>query len=194
MGSSIQEAKSTLREQVGDRLRAMSAEERDAASAQARALLAVQPLWQKAQSVLFFAPMPGELDVWPLLSVALSAGKRVALPRFERRTRTYIACQIQNPETDLHVGHFGIREPAAQCSPLPAGRLGLILVPGVAFDGQGHRLGRGKGYYDQLLTVMRGTRCGVAFDQQVEREIPVEPHDARMDFLLTPTRWIELTA
>jgi len=191
MGATIQQAKIVLREQVGERLRRMSAEERAAASTQARALLTAQTLWQSAQSVLFFAPLPAELDVWPLLAVALGVGKKVALPRFERGTRTYTACLIQNPETDLQVGHFGIREPGAHCSCLASGRVDLILVPGVAFDQQGHRLGRGKGYYDQLLTVIRGTRCGVAFDQQIAQEIPVEPHDARMDYLLTPTRWVE---
>jgi 5-formyltetrahydrofolate cyclo-ligase len=194
MGATIPEAKTALRQLIGGRLKSLSAEERAAASAQARALLAAQPLWQQAQSVLFFAPLPEELDVWPLLAIALRAGKKVALPRFERPTKSYAACQIQNLETDLRVGHFGIREPSELCSPLAAGVLDLILVPGVGFDRQGHRLGRGKGYYDQLLTVMRGRRCGVAFDQQIAEEIPAEPHDAKMDCLLTPTRWIEAPA
>jgi 5-formyltetrahydrofolate cyclo-ligase len=192
--TAIQQAKIALRERVGASLRLMSAEERADGSAKARALLAAQPLWQRAHSVLFFAPMPGELDVWPLLLDAIRTGKQVALPRFERRTKTYAAFLIRDPEADLQAGHFGIREPNAQCSPLASGRLDLILVPGVAFDRQGHRLGRGKGYYDKLLTVMRGTRCGVAFDQQIAEEIPVEAHDAKMDCLLTPTHWIELPA
>jgi 5-formyltetrahydrofolate cyclo-ligase len=62
----------------------------------------------------------------------------------------------------------------------------------VAFDVHGHRLGRGKGYYDQLLRGLGGTTCGVAFDQQIVGEIPVEPHDVRVNCVLTPTRWIEL--
>jgi 5-formyltetrahydrofolate cyclo-ligase len=70
----------------------------------------------------------------------------------------------------------------------------LILVPGVAFDLHGGRLGRGKGYYDRLLKELRGTTCGVAFDQQVVEAIPVEPHDVRLDHVLTPTRWIERKA
>ena len=74
MGATIQQAKIVLREQVGERLRRISAEERAAVSAQARALLIAQPLWQSAQSVLFFAPLPAELDVWPLLAIALGTG------------------------------------------------------------------------------------------------------------------------
>ena len=67
-------------------------------------------------------------------------------------------------------------------------RLDLILVPGVAFDPGGHRLGRGKGFYDRLLAGMRGTKCGVALEEQIVAAIPVEPLDVRMNFILTPTR------
>jgi 5-formyltetrahydrofolate cyclo-ligase len=70
----------------------------------------------------------------------------------------------------------------------------LILVPGVAFDLRGYRLGRGKGFYDQLLAAVRGPTCGVGFDEQIVDAVPVEPHDVRLSCLLTPTRWIELQA
>ncbi len=175
MQNTIREAKQALRNQVGATLKQMEPDERAAASARARALLAAQALWEAAQWVLFFAPLPEELDVWPLLTEALSAGKRVALPRFVAENGTYEACQIQDPNSDLRVGHFGIREPARHCARLPSTWLDLILVPGVAFDLHGRRLGRGKGYYDQLLKALRGTTCGVAFDQQIVDEVPVDP-------------------
>jgi 5-formyltetrahydrofolate cyclo-ligase len=92
----------------------------------------------------------------------------------------------------LQLGHFGIREPETRCARLTSGKLDLILVPGVAFDLRGGRLGRGKGYYDRLLRELRGTTCGVAFEEQIVGEIPVEPHDVRLKFLLTPTRWIQV--
>lgn len=192
MQKAIREAKQALRRQVRAALTRMEPEERAAASAQARDLLTAQALWKTAQWVLFFAPLPGELDVWPLLSEALSLAKRVALPRFVPETRSYEPCQILDPKLDLHIGQYGIREPRNRCLPLPSPRLDVILVPGVAFDLQGRRLGRGKGYYDQLLKGLGGTRCGVAFDQQILDEIPVEPHDVRVGCVLTPTRWIEL--
>ena len=194
MQDGIREAKRALREQVRGELNRLGAAERAAASAQARARLTAQPLWQKAQRVLLFASLPEELDLWPLLTEALAAGKSVALPRFAAATGTYEACAIQDPERDLQAGHFGIREPKPDCARLPSNRLDLILVPGVAFNLQGRRLGRGKGYYDQLLKVLRGTTCGVAFDQQVVAEIPVESHDVRLDCVLTPTRWVEVKA
>ena len=192
MQSTIREAKQALRNQVGARLKSMEPGERAAASAQARTLLASQPLWKSAQWVLFYAPLPEELDVWPLVAEALSAGKKVALPRFIAENGTYEACQIQDVKLDLQVGYFGIREPANRCARLLSTRLDLILVPGVAFDLHCRRLGRGKGYYDQLLRAWHGVTCGVAFDQQIVDEIPVAPHDVHLDCILTPTQWVEL--
>jgi 5-formyltetrahydrofolate cyclo-ligase len=70
--------------------------------------------------------------------------------------------------------------------------LDLVLAPGVAFDLQGHRLGRGKGFYDRLLADVRGVKCGVAFDEQIVDAVPVGPLDVGVDCLVTPTRWLEV--
>jgi 5-formyltetrahydrofolate cyclo-ligase len=115
----------------------------------------------------------------------------VALPRYDADADRYEACQIRDESTDLCLGRFGIREPTGDCGRISINRLDLILVPGLAFDLHGRRLGRGKGYYDQLLAVSRGRSCGVAFDEQIVREVPVEPHDALVNCILTPTQWIE---
>jgi len=194
MQSTIRETKAALRSQVCAVVRSIPLADRVAASAQARALLAEQERWKHARSVLLFAPMAEEVDIWPLLAEALSAGKQVALPRFVARTRTYEVCQIHEPGADIQIGHFGIREPASHCPSLVSNHLDLILVPGVAFDLCGRRLGRGKGYYDHLLAALRGTTCAVAFDQQLVDAIPVEPHDVCLNCILTPTRWLELNA
>jgi 5-formyltetrahydrofolate cyclo-ligase len=151
-----------------------------------------QKQWEQTRSVLFYAPLAKELDVWPLLTAALADGKTVALPRFVKEANSYVACAINDPAEDLAPGHFGIREPAKHCAHLSLNRLDFILVPAVAFDLQGRRLGRGNGFYDRLLTTLRGTTCGVAFDEQIVHEVPVEPHDVPVNCILTPTRWIEL--
>ena len=191
MQKTIGEEKQSMRKQVCAAVAQMESGERVAASARACALLEAQAQWRTAQWVMFFAPLPEELDIWPLLTVALSAAKKVALPRFVAETKTYEARQVLDPKLDLQVGYFGIREPCSHCAPLTSIRLDLILVPGVAFDSHGRRLGRGKGYYDQLLKGLRGTTCGVGFDQQIVGEIPVEPHDVRLDCILTPGHWIK---
>ena len=192
MQSAIREAKRALRSRISTALKRMEPGERAAASARARSLLAAQTRWQTAQWVLFFAPLPEELDVWPLLTEALSAGKKVALPRFVAERGNYEPRQVLDPSADLRVGHFGIREPHSGCAPLPSTRADLILVPGLAFDLHGRRVGRGKGYYDQLLKGLQGTTCGVAFDHQIVDEVPAASHDVRLNCLLTPTRWIEV--
>jgi 5-formyltetrahydrofolate cyclo-ligase len=68
----------------------------------------------------------------------------------------------------------------------------LILVPGVAFDWHGRRLGRGKGFYDRLLAGVRGVKCGIAFAGQMVNEVPAGPSDVRMNFMMTPARGAEI--
>lgn len=184
--------KAMLRREVADHMRGLSAERRAAAAARARALLQQQSIWQTAKTVLLFAPLPDEPDVWPLVSAALSSGKQVALPRYVATSAEYIACWVREPEKDVEIGQYGIREPNERCMIAPLLRLDFILVPGVAFDLHGRRLGRGRGHYDRVLAAARGTTCGVAFDEQIVREVPVEPHDVHLNCILTPTRWIEL--
>ncbi|HSU54065.1 MAG TPA: 5-formyltetrahydrofolate cyclo-ligase, partial [Candidatus Dormibacteraeota bacterium] len=182
--------KSQLRDSVRRRIREMAETERREASERAVALCAAQPLWERSSSILLFAPLVEELDAWPLLAEGLRSGKQMLLPRY--KSGHYVACEIKNPDMDLEPGKFGIREPTGSCRELSLNRLDLVLVPGIAFDLQGRRLGRGKGFYDRLLAEVRGTTCGVAFDEQIVPEVPVEPHDKRVDCILTPTRWIEL--
>jgi 5-formyltetrahydrofolate cyclo-ligase len=192
LGPNLQARKTLLRQEVRARVGAVSEQSRNDASERACTLLEHQPGWHAAASVLLYAPIDTELNVWPLLENRMKAGKIVALPQFEPRTKTYLACQITDLVKDVAPGRYGIREPRAGCALIPLNQLDFILVPGVAFDLHGHRLGRGEGFYDRLLATVRGTTCGVAFDEQIVREVPVEPHDSDVNCILTPTRWIEL--
>ena len=146
-------------------------------------------VWKKAASVLLYAPLQDEINVLPLLATGLNAGKLMAFPRFQSDSASYIGCQIEHMG-QLTPGQFGILEPRGEAPPVSLKQLDLVLVPGLAFDSGGRRLGRGKGFYDRLLMAVRGAKCGVAFDQQVLGEIPVESHDILMNFIVTPTRWL----
>jgi 5-formyltetrahydrofolate cyclo-ligase len=192
MDNRIEQGKRAMRREVAAKLRELTPAKRENASDHARALLEGQRVWQEARAVLFYAPLPYELDVWGLVEKALAAGKTVGLPRFEAETESYIPCRVENLAEDIEEGRYGIREPAGRCARLAINGLDLILAPGVAFDMRGCRLGRGKGYYDRLLAAARGQVCGVAFDEQIVREVPAEPHDVFVNCILTPTRWIEL--
>ena len=134
--------------------------------------------WQSARAVLLFFPVPSEPDIAPLLADALAAGKLLALPRFNAATQAYEAVRVLDPARELADGPFKLREPVAECPVVPMNRLDLALVPGVGFTPTGHRLGRGKGYFDRLLPAVAGLTCGVAFDCQLVDTLPVEPHDA----------------
>ncbi len=140
-----------------------------------------------ARTILFFAPLPDELDVWPLLAKCISAGKTCALPSYDPITQTYSARQIENVETEIVSGKFGVREPAKSCREIPLNEFHLVLVPGLAFDGRGNRLGRGRGFYDRLLQQIAGVKCGVCLDLQLTAEVPVEAHDAQVNFVVTPS-------
>jgi 5-formyltetrahydrofolate cyclo-ligase len=192
MQPDIQAAKAALRKQIRGVLKNISPAARTTLSAQLRERLKEQAVWKNAEAVWFFAPRPDELDLWPMLAEALAAGKIAALPRYHPTGKNYVACRVQNVRSDIVTGQFGIREPAARCPEIPLSGLDLILVPGVAFDWHGGRLGRGKGFYDRLLAGTRGVKCGIAFDEQMVNDVPAGPADVRMDFILTPARGAEI--
>src|SRR5215469_2470594 len=185
MDSSTRERKEALRSEVIQSLSGISAEKRTERSQQACQLLSTQKVWQQARRVLFYAPTAREIDIWPLLGSALAEGKVVSLPRFDSETNEYKACEIEELHEGVQIGMYGIREPGPTCPTIGLNRLDFVLVPGVAFDLHGRRLGRGKGYYDRLLTAVRGRTCGIAFDEQIVREVPVDPHDSDVNCILT---------
>jgi len=189
MSANPAEIKAALRRQLREWLQRLSPDEQNQASAQIRQRLAGQQVWQKAQSILFYVPTTSEPDLWPLAIEALSLGKSVALLRHAADTDSYAPCLIREPSSDLQPGRFGIREPATHCPFFDVKQLDFVLVPGIGFTIDGGRLGRGKGYYDRLLVEVPGFKCGVAFDCQMAGEIPLEPHDVRLNCILTPTRW-----
>ena len=181
-----------LRRQISAALATMPREKRASDSAKICAQLREQPVWKKAGAVLLFAPMPEEPDIWPLLAEALAAGKTAALPRYQPTGNRYVAGHVQNIRGDIRVGAFGIREPAPNCAELPLEHFDLLLVPGLAFDWRGRRLGRGKGHYDRLLANVRGVKCAIAFVEQLVDEVPVGPADVRLDFIVTPAQSLEV--
>lgn len=187
-------AKSALRLSIRPILKSISPEQRAAASEAICRLLQQQAVWKNAQAILFYAPLKDEIDIAPLLAKAVAQGKRAALPRFDPDTGLYSARQLADPNSQLQQGKFDIPEPSQDAPPIHTNHLDLILVPGLVFDVRGRRLGRGMGFYDRLLKDVPSPKCGIAFDQQLQAEIPAEPHDVNLNFLATPTRWLAFPA
>jgi len=186
MDASIANSKIELRQEIRARLEKISPAVRAVESIGLCERLEAQ--LQSAHSILFYAPLPDELDVWPLLEKFLAAGRICALPCFEPAAENYFARRLENLDADIATGKFGVREPAANCAEIPLAKFDLVLVPGVAFDLAGNRLGRGLGFYDRLLEKTSGVKCGVGYDFQLLEKIPSEPHDAKVDFIFTPSR------
>ena len=192
MTNTLLAQKAALRKQIRGVLQKIPPAVRTSMSAQIRDRLKESAIWTNAGSVLLFAPLPDEPDVWPLLEDALAGGKIAALPRFDPASHGYVAGRVKNLRRDIVAGQFGIREPGAHCVEIPLNRLDLVLVPGVGFDLSGRRLGRGRGFYDRLLADVDGIKCGIALDEQVVKEIPAGPQDVRLNYILTPTRCVEI--
>ncbi|HXE42892.1 MAG TPA: 5-formyltetrahydrofolate cyclo-ligase [Candidatus Baltobacteraceae bacterium] len=182
----LKNQKSELRRQITAKLKEISPAVRIAESIELCARLEAQ--LRSAHTILFFAPMQDELDVWLLMQKFLEAKKICALPFFNSSTQHYSARRVCDLENDVAVGKFNIREPNSDCEEMALDRFDLVLVPGLAFDENGDRLGRGHGFYDRILANASGVKCGVAYDFQLVENIPVEPHDAKVNFIVTPKR------
>ncbi len=190
MDTDQQDLKSHLRQQIRAALDRISLAVRLAESLDLCRRL--EPQLQSAHTILFYAPLQDELDVWPLLEKLLPS-KICGLPAFDARTQTYSARRVRNLETDIAAGKFGVSEPLASCEEIPWTRFDLALVPGMAFDLRGNRLGRGRGFYDRILEEIRGVKCGVGYDFQLRETVPTEPHDERVNFIATPARCVKIT-
>ena len=134
------------------------------------------------KTLAIFAALPGEPDLLPL--VKQHPERRWVLPRVKGDALTFHA--VTDPGTDLHSGAFNIHEPLADSLQVSVAEIDAFLCPGLAFDRQGNRLGRGRGFYDRMLEqASPGTiKLGVCFPFQIVEDTFSEPHDIRMDSLL----------
>lgn len=190
MNRTMAQCKADLRREL--RRPGRSAEERRALSQAACNRLQQEPCWTAAKTILFYSARGDEIDLAGLIEEALAGGRTAALLKFEPASNAYSSFQVKDLARDCAPGKFGLAEPGPRCGSVPVNQLDLVLVPGVAFDPAGHRLGRGRGYYDRLLAGVAGIKCGVAFDEQIVPTLPVEPHDIILDCIVTPTRWLDV--
>jgi 5-formyltetrahydrofolate cyclo-ligase len=175
-------AKTELRRLVRAQLARISPAAAAAASESIRTSIPSLPRWQEAQVVVAFAALPGEPDLHPL---DWCGPKTVLLPRIDGETLVFHA--VENP-SQLKPGAFGLPEPdPGQCPVADPAGAQIIFIPGLAFTAEGHRLGRGRGYYDRLLATLPPgiLRVGVCFPDQILADLPREPHDKQVDIVLS---------
>ena len=151
------------------------------------------PGWAEARTVLLYvSAFTEEIRTAPFLSMAYDAGKRVILPRVDRSERRLRLHAVTDLRSELTPGALGILEPRASLPEIPADAIDWALIPGLAFDERGYRLGRGAGHYDRLLPGMRfDCVCwAVCLSCQVVPSLPVEPHDVPLEGIAAPHRTI----
>lgn len=184
----IPESKAALRAEIIRSLATLPVDYRAAQSRLAVAQVGRLATWANASTVFLFVPFGTEIDIWPLATIAKNAGKRVCVPAFNPLRGSYQPKELPDLDHDLVPGKMGIREPKAECPWFDPAALDFLIVPGLAYDPKGGRLGRGRGHYDRLLPFSRGVTCGVGFDEQIVPDVPVESHDVKLNAVLTPTR------
>jgi 5-formyltetrahydrofolate cyclo-ligase len=140
--------------------------------------------------VLLTLPFRSEWDSRGLARDVIASGRRLVLPRVDRDARVLALHAVADLDVDVAPGYLGIPEPRASCASVAPADVDFVLVPGVAFDAEGRRLGYGGGFYDRLLPLLRpdAARVAGAFDEQVVGAVPAASHDARVPLVVTPTR------
>jgi 5-formyltetrahydrofolate cyclo-ligase len=142
--------------------------------------------FRRAQTVMAYWSFGSEIDTGPLLRETVARGKRLLLPKVNRAAGALDVFEVRDLEKDLVVGGWGIREPdPVRCAVWLPEEVELAIVPGVAFDRSGGRIGYGKGYYDGLLAGCRAVTIAGAFEVQVFERVPMEAHDVRIGRIVT---------
>ena len=149
--------------------------------------------YQHAGTVLVYSGFGSEIDTQAMIERAFADGKTVALPRVDRSTQS-LAMHSVKSLGELVASKWGIREPSAEAPVISASGIEFILMPGVAFDRTGNRLGYGRGYYDKLLTSVDPAlaRVAGAFSCQIVVKVPVGSHDQKIDTIITENEIINI--
>lgn len=180
--------KNKIRKQVLDARFALPPELRRSRSAEIEERLFGQPEFRSAAVIMFFASFQSEVETHHMIRRALAEGKRVVLPRVKGKELELL--EIENYDRDVVPGAWGIPEPE-RGRPVELREIGLIVMPGAAFDVRGNRIGYGGGFYDKLLQQYAGRTVALAFELQMVPDIPAAAHDIPVHAIITEKRTID---
>jgi len=185
--------KAECRTQTKRRLAAMTPEQIFGKSHAACHQMLLTPEFQNANAVMLYLSMPGEPELQSLAAAGLDAGKIILLPKVDWSRIHLQAVRVNNFDV-RHDANTPLIPQPAKGEIFPLGQIDLIVVPGLAFNESGHRLGRGKGFYDRFLAQpsLRALRAAIAFEEQLFADIPTEPHDVGMQMIVTDQRIIRI--
>ncbi len=178
--------KQTLRSRILARVKGLSPQEHEMVSMLVTQNAALIKEVEEARTVMLFTPMGDEPDIWPLIDLLLARKRTVILPVMHEGA--IVPCEYRADDI-LISSSYGALEPDVRYAVDPS-IMEVAIIPGVAFDEKGHRLGRGMGHYDRFLETLKCIKIGLCFEVQVEPSIPHEPHDVIMDAVCTDRRLI----
>lgn len=184
MEADLVQRKAELRARTRQALRSMDPGSRAEEGVAIRRSIRAWPTWAAARTVLGYLPLASEVDLRPLLAEAIGRGVTVAVP-VSSTDGSITPCRLISLEAaDLETDAMGIAVPRRR-EPLPIASIEVALVPGLAFDPQGRRLGRGGGFYDRFLPSLPRPAATVAicFGLQRVEQVPAGPTDARVEWL-----------
>lgn len=177
--------KTQLRQRIRQRKRAMSREEVEDASRRLGELFAASEQYHQAETIYGYLPYNQEVRTVPMLERAIREGKRVAVPKVYGDEMRFI--YITDFTRQIAAGYAGIPEPIAD-EPVAADPTALVLMPGLAFDSAGHRIGYGGGFYDKFLAKEPGhPTVALCYGFQLLPELPAEEFDIPVDCVL----WVD---
>jgi 5-formyltetrahydrofolate cyclo-ligase len=180
-------SKISLRKQVAEARGSLSREERESKSRDIKERLFLLPEFQAASAVMFFASFRSEVDTLPMIRHALALGKRTILPKVKGKDLGLF--EIRDFDNDVVPGAWDIPEPR-EILPVRVHDVDFMIVPGLAFDLNGNRLGYGAGFYDRILPLYNKGTVALAFEIQIVPEVPVSTLDVPVKKIVTEKRTI----
>ena len=178
--------KSEIRRKIKNLRMMLSEIEKAAAAEEVFSRLEKTAAFMIADNILMYHSLPDELSTIKFLK-KWQGRKRFFLPRVNGVNLDILPYE----ETRLELGSFHIEEPAGN-DVADVNDIELMIIPAVAFDRKGNRLGRGKGFYDRLLATSKATKIGVGYEFQLLDSLPSEPHDVAMDMIITQKTVIKM--
>lgn len=171
-----------IRRQMIAHRRASSQTEKQKASQTISKTLLARPECKKTTAICVYVSLPDEVDTTTLLRAFIHQKKTVVVPRVAGKELKLHRIRTLR---DLRKGSFGIAEAKRSCPEVETSYVDLFIVPGVAFDRKGYRLGRGRGYYDRLLSHVQVPKIGLAYSFQIVPRLPHKEYDIPMDIVIT---------
>lgn len=143
----------------------------------------LMPLLDSADTVMCYLAAFNEPRTEEIITALLAAGKRVVVPVTHTGSHTITPSYLNSLDA-LRAGTYGIKEPV-ECIPARVSDIDIAIIPGIAFDRSGMRIGFGKGYYDRFLSEFKGLKIGLCYEFQLYDSVPHDAHDIPMDIIIT---------